>query len=366
MTRIPVAVLGATGMVGQRLLQLLDTHPWFEPAFLGASEQSAGDSLASQGRWRLPGPVPAAARLAVRSLAEPFDCPLAFSALPADVALSVEARLADAGTAVCSNASAHRLVPDVPLLIPEVNPDQASLIESQRRRRGSAGFIATNPNCSTAQLVLALKPLHDAFGLEEVTVTTLQAVSGAGYPGQPALDVLDNVIPHIAGEEEKLEREPCKLLGDLPAGLLREAEIRISAQCNRVAVSDGHLACVTVRFRSKPAPADVYRAWREFRGAPDVATLPSSPPRPLQVHLAADRPQPRLDRDNGGGMTVAVGRLQPSPLGGFKFVVLGHNTVRGAAGAALHNAELLLARGWLAGRPGQLQPGRMAIAEACS
>ena len=352
MSRIPVAVLGATGMVGQRLLQLLDVHPWFEPAFLGASVQSAGKPLAESGRWLLPEPVPASARLELRPLDAPFDCPLVFSALPSDVAGTVEERLAAEGKAVCSNAAAHRLAPEVPLLIPEVNPDQTALIELQRRRRGGAGLIVTNPNCSTVQVVLALKPLHDAFGLAEVAVTTLQALSGAGYPGLPAMDVLDNVIPFIAGEEAKLEREPLKLLGEVRDGRLREAEIRISAQCNRVAVRDGHLACLTVRLRSPASLDEVGRLWQEFRGALEARNLPSTPPRPVRVHSAADRPQPRLDRDAGGGMAVSVGRLQSSPLGGLKCVVLGHNTVRGAAGAAIHNAELLLEQGWLRGPGG--------------
>jgi aspartate-semialdehyde dehydrogenase len=295
----------------------------------------------------LPEPMPAAAAgLTVGSLRPGDAASLVFSALPSDVAGPVEEAFADAGCAVVTNAAAHRLDPDVPLLIPEVNPGHAALVERQRARRGGPGFIAAHANCSTAQLALALRPLHDAFGLEKVAVTTLQAVSGAGYPGMPSLDILGNVVPFISGEEDKLEREPRKLLGTLGPGGVADAPFTVSAQCNRVPVADGHTACVSLAFARECGPDEVDAALAEFRARPDVADLPSSPSPPIEVRREPDRPQPARDRDAGNGMAVSVGRIRRCPLFHVKLVILGHNTVRGAAGGAIHLAELLAAQGY--------------------
>jgi aspartate-semialdehyde dehydrogenase len=261
----------------------------------------------------------------------------------------VELAFASAGYAVSSNAAAHRMAADVPLLIPEVNAGHAALVERQRRDRSwGRGCIVTNPNCSATQLALALKPLHDAFGLRRVSVTTLQALSGAGYPGVPSLESLDNVIPFIGGEEEKLESEPCKLLGELVDGTVRPAPILLSAQCHRVGVRDGHLEAISVEFcRDGVTPREAAEALEAFRGMASMPRLPSAPERPIRVRTEQDRPQPVLDRDEGNGMTVVVGRIRPCPVLGLKFELLGHNTVRGAAGAAILNAELLVAMGYL-------------------
>jgi aspartate-semialdehyde dehydrogenase len=348
MNRIPAGILGATGMVGQRFVQLLADHPWFKVTSLAASDTSAGRPYAEACRWVLPTPMPEAVRdLMVQSLDEAPDCPLVFSALPSDVAGPVEEHLADSGLVVCTNASAHRLDPDVPLLIPEVNSQHTALIESQRRRRGGQGFVVASANCSATQLALALKPLHDTFGLRQVAVVTMQAVSGAGYPGLPALDILGNVIPFIAGEEQKLESEPVKILGQLQDGRIVNASFTVSAQCNRVSVRDGHTECVSVQLERRASLKDVVAAWEEFTAAGEVAGLPSSPAAPILVRQEDDRPQPIRDRDAGRGMCVTVGRARPCAVLDFKFVLLGHNTLRGAAGGSIHNAELLVAQGWV-------------------
>jgi aspartate-semialdehyde dehydrogenase len=347
-SKIPVAVLGATGAVGQRFVQLLADHPWFELAAVAASDQSAGRPYGDACRWMLSEPMPAAAAgLTVRPLRHDGAVPLVFSALPADVAGPVEDAFAGAGCAVVTNAAAHRRDPDVPLLIPEVNPGHAALVERQRARRGGPGFIAAHANCSTAQVALALRPLHDAFGLERVAVTTLQAVSGAGYPGLPALDILGNVIPFIPGEEDKLEREPRKLLGELGPGGVADAPFAISAQCNRVPVADGHTACVSLAFARETRLEEVAEALASFRAGPEIAALPSSPDPPLVLRTEPDRPQPARDRNAGGGMAVSVGRIRRCPLFHVKMVILGHNTLRGAAGGAIHLAELLTAQGYI-------------------
>jgi aspartate-semialdehyde dehydrogenase len=272
---------------------------------------------------------------------------IVFASLPSAVAAQVEGRFAEAGYAVCSNASAHRMTPDVPLLIPEVNADHTALIEVQRRRRGWAGGIVTSANCSTTQLVLMLKPLHDAFGLRQVYVTTLQAVSGAGYPGVPVLDILGNVVPYIGGEEEKVEQEPLKMLGTLEGEAIAAAAFAVSAQCNRVPVRDGHMECVSVAFERTPSVETLREALATFRGRGEVADLPSTPRHPIVVRDEPDRPQPLLDRGAGGGNAVTVGRIRPCSLFDYKMVLLGHNTLRGAAGGAIHNAELLVAQGWV-------------------
>ncbi len=353
--RIPVAVLGATGMVGQRFLALLADHPWFEVRVVAGSERSQQQCYGDAVAWRLPSAPPAEVlRLPVVAPDALFDAQVVFSALPASVANSVEPLLAARGHVVFSNASSHRMADDVPLLIPEVNPDHLNLIALQRTRRDWPGMLITNPNCSTIQIALALKPLADAFGIRQVQATTLQAISGAGYPGVASYDILDNVIPYISQEEEKIERETRKILGAYQDGKSAPAAITLSAQCTRVAVREGHLACVSVELaRDGISTADLIEAWRAFCPEPQERGLPSAPNPPVVVREEPDRPQPLHDRDAGCGMAITVGRVRPCPILGHKFIVLGHNTIRGAAGASVLNAELLLARGWLAedGRP---------------
>jgi aspartate-semialdehyde dehydrogenase len=348
MNKISVGILGATGTVGQRFIQLLADHPWFEITALAASDRSAGQRYAESCRWLLPTPMPDAVRdMLVRPLAPRLDCRLVFSALPSKVASAVEKEFATAGYLVCSNAASHRLDADVPLLIPEVNPDHTQLIDVQRRGHGWQGLIVASANCTTTQLALALKPLHDAFGLRKLSVVTLQAISGAGYPGVPAADIMGNVVPYIPGEEEKVERETLKLLGKLENGRVTNAPFLISAQCNRVPVYDGHTECVSVEFKNKPDIDGVIAALKGFRGSVEVANLPSSPAQPIVVHEEPDRPQPLRDRDVGNGMSISVGRVRSCPVFDARFVVLGHNTLRGAAGGAIHNAELLVTQGWI-------------------
>lgn len=349
MDKIHVGILGATGMVGQRFIQLLANHPWFEITAVAASARSVGQRYGDACHWLLTTPMPErVAELTVGPVEPGLDCRLVFSSLPSNVAADVEGQFARAGYAVCSNASAHRMDQDVPLLIPEVNADHVALLAAQQARRGWRGWIATSANCSSTQLVLALKPLHDAFGVRSLHVTTLQAVSGAGYPGVPSLDILGNVVPYISGEEAKMESEPRKMLGTLHNGQVSEAPIAISAQCNRVPVHDGHTECVSLCFERKPEQAEVVEALSSFRGPRVVYDLPSTPAVPIVVRNEPDRPQPVLDRDAGGGYTVSVGRIRPCPLLDYRLVVLGHNTLRGAAGGAIHNAELLVAEKWLA------------------
>ncbi len=348
MSRIKVGVLGATGMVGQRFVQLLAAHPWFELVALAASDRSMGQSYGDACRWILDTPMPESVHGMVIQPCQPaLECRVVFSALPADIAGSVEEAFALAGYVVSSNASSHRCAPDVPLMVPEVNPDHLGLLPLQRQRRGWPGLLVTNPNCSTTHLVLALKPLWEAFGLRRVLVTTMQAVSGAGYPGVPSLDILDNILPYIAGEEEKVEWEPRKLLGRFDGEGVELADLQLSAHCNRVAVTDSHVECISLEL-ARPASLDQVRdALASFRALPQELGLPSAPPRPVLVRREPDRPQPRRDRMAGGGMATVVGRLRPCPLMGYKFIVLGHNTVRGAAGGAILNAELLSAQGYL-------------------
>ncbi len=346
--KIPVGILGATGVVGQRFVQLLEHHPWFEVAWLAASERSAGQVYGEAARWRLKTPVPENVAAMTVSAAQAEGAPrVIFAALDAAIAADLEPRFAEAGCAVISNSSTFRMREDVPLVIPEVNPEHVKLLECQPWRRKSGGFIVTNSNCSAMGLVVALAPLQQRFGLETVLAVTMQAVSGAGYPGVPALDILGNVIPYIAKEEEKMEAETCKMLGRLNGTRVEDAGFVISAQCNRVAVEDGHLESVSVRLKQAAKAEELIAAWKEFRGEPDVRNLPSAPELPLVYDAAPDRPQPRLDAERGKGMTVSVGRLRPCPAMGWKFTVLSHNTIRGAAGAAVLNAEFLKARGYL-------------------
>ena len=346
--KIAVGILGATGVVGQRFIQMLEHHPWFEVTWLAASDRSAGQPYGDAARWRLKTPIPERVRAMTVSNAVPDGAPhIIFAALDAGIAREMEPQFAAAGCAVVSNSSAFRMQRDVPLIIPEVNADHLSLIDKQNWHKQSGGYIVTNPNCSAIGLVVALAPLHRKFGVESLFVTTMQAVSGAGYPGVASLDILGNVIPFIPKEEEKLEAETKKLLGDLRNGAVKDAEFKISAQCNRVAVEDGHTESVSVKLR-KPASADeILEAWSSFRARPQEISLPTAPEQPVIFNAGTDRPQPRLDVNRGGGMSAVVGRLRPCGLLDWKFTVLSHNTIRGAAGAALLNAELLKHEGYL-------------------
>jgi len=342
--KIPVSVLGATGTVGQKLIRLLADHPWFEVAAVAASSASAGRRYGEVVRWREPVALPERiAALTVQECAPPLAGPIAFSALDADVAGPIEQAFAAAGAHVVTNSRNHRMDADVPLLIPEANLDHLALVDRQHEGRGWPGAILANPNCSTAALALALAPLHRAFGIEKLFVSTMQAVSGAGYPGVASLDILGNVVPHIGGEEEKIERESRKILGTLgPAGV-EPAEFAVSAHTNRVATLEGHLETVSVGFRRRVTPEEAVAALRGFRADPRVACLPSSPDPPVEVETRPDRPQPRLDLERGGGMAVTVGRVRPCPILDLRLVLLGHNTIRGAAGQAVQIAELLAA-----------------------
>ncbi len=344
--KIPVSVLGATGTVGQKFVRLLAEHPWFELAAVAASAASAGKRYGEVVRWREQTPLPERiGALTVRECAPPLPGPIVFSALDAEVAGPIEQAFARAGAYVVTNTRNHRMDADVPLLVPEANADHLVLVDRQRAARGWSGAILANPNCSTAGLVLALAPLHRAFGIEKLFVSTMQAVSGAGHPGVASLDILGNVIPHIAGEEEKMERESRKILGTLGTAGVESAGFLLSAHTNRVAVLDGHLETVSVGFGRRVTPDDAIAALREFAPSPCVAELPSSPRPPVEVELRADRPQPRLDLERGRGMAVTVGRVRPCPILDIRLVLLGHNTIRGAAGQAVQIAELLVADG---------------------
>jgi len=347
--KLEVGILGATGMVGQRLVSLLESHPWFEVTWLGASDRSAGKVYAEACNWRLRDPMPAGARqLMVQDCVPDDKAPqLLFASLDGKVAGEVEGAFARAGHAVVSNSSHYRMHPDVPLVIPEVNADHLALIARQRRERGWSGMIVTNPNCTAIGLVMSLRPLATTFGLAQVIMTSMQAVSGAGYPGVPTLDILGNVIPYIGGEEEKVEAETRKLLGILTDGQVEPGDFAVSAHCNRVMVEDGHTETVSVSLRTKASVDDLLAAWRDFRAAPEVRELPSAPRRPIVLREEADRPQPKFDVNAEGGMAAVIGRVRPCPVLEFKYVVLSHNTVRGAAGAAILNGELMKAEGYL-------------------
>lgn len=346
MNKKPVAVLGATGAVGQRFIQLLEGHPWFEVAEVAASDRSAGKPYREAATWRLDTGMPAAvADLVVRTVEGPFRSRLLFSGLDSSVAGEAEEALARQGHVVVSNARNHRMDADVPLLIPEVNPDHLAAVEAQRARmRG--GCIVTNPNCSVVGLAMALAPLHRAFGLESAAVATLQALSGAGYPGVASLDATDNVIPYIGGgEEEKIESEPRKILGRFDGGRFVDADFALSASVHRVPVTDGHTMAAFLRLRRRVTPEEACAALAGFRGEPQERRLPSAPERPIHVLDSADRPQPRLDRGRERGMAVSVGRVRPDAVFDLRLEALVHNTIRGAAGAAILNAELMHARG---------------------
>lgn len=347
--RIDVAVLGATGVVGQRFVRRLAQHPRFRLVQVAASERSVGKRFDQACAWRLDGPAYAglAAAELLPCTPEAVRAPLVFSALDAGPALEIEARFAAAGALVFSNASAYRMEADVPLLVPEVNPEHLELLAVQRRGRGWRGGIITNPNCTTTVLVLALKPLDAAFGIEAVNMVSMQAISGAGYPGVASLDILGNVVPFIRGEEPKVEAETGKLLGALRDGAIAVHSAPVSAACHRVPVQEGHTLAVSVKLRGNPSPEAVAEALRAWQPEPQRLNLHSAPRPAVIVHSAEDRPQPRCDVEVDGGMPVQVGRIRPCPLLGIKFTVLGHNTERGAAGGSLLNAELALARGVL-------------------
>ena len=346
--KIPIGILGATGVVGQRFIQMLEHHPWFAVAWLAASDRSEGKPYADAARWRLKTQIPPAVAKMKVSPATPDGAPkIIFAALDSAIAAELEPRFAEAGCAVVSNSSALRMQEDVPLVIPDVNSGHIKLIDIQGWRKKSGGYVVTNPNCSAIGLVLALAPLHQKFGLETVMAVTMQAVSGAGYPGVASLDILGNVIPFIKNEEEKMEEETKKLLGQLNGSKVIPGPFAMSAQCNRVAVEDGHTESIAIRLKKKAKPEEIIEAWNSYRSEPQTLKLPSAPERPVVYVEASDRPQPRFDVDMGAGMTTTVGRLRPCSVLDWKFTVLSHNTIRGAAGAAVLNAELLKAKGYL-------------------
>jgi aspartate-semialdehyde dehydrogenase len=345
--KYPIGILGATGMVGQRYIQLLENHPWFEIAWLAASDRSSGKTYGEAAKWRLDSPLPERIAQMTVAPAEPEGAPrIVFASVDAAFARELEPRFADAGCYVVSNSSAFRMAPNVPLVIPEINAGHLHLIEEQSSRKQSGGYMVTNPNCSTIGLVIALKPLEERFGIEQIFVTTMQAVSGAGYPGVPSMEILGNVVPYIGSEEQKMEEETLKLLGKLEGHAVTPLAARISACCNRVPVEDGHTECVSIKL-AKPATHDqILDAWAEFRPLAGQE-LPSAPAQPIEWAPGVDRPQPRLDRNRGRGMAVTVGRLRPCNLLDWKFTILSHNTIRGAAGATILNAELLASLGKL-------------------
>jgi aspartate-semialdehyde dehydrogenase len=349
-TKHNVGILGATGMVGQRFIQLLENHPWFQVTWMAASDRSSGKRYAEAVRWKLDTSIPSSIADLPVSPAAPENAPeIIFAALDADIARELEPKFAAAGCAIISNSSAFRMQADIPLVIPEVNADHLALISQQNWNTAGQkkhGYIVTNPNCSAIGLVLALKPLVARFGLRSVFVSTMQAVSGAGYPGVASLDILGNVVPFIRNEEEKLEAETRRLLGRREQDRVAPLDVRISAHCNRVAVEDGHTASVSIELERKPTREEILAAWREFQPLREH-NLPTAPEQPVEYDAAEDRPQPRLDRMRGRGMAVTVGRLRDCSLLDWKFTVLSHNTIRGAAGAALLNAELLASQGRL-------------------
>jgi aspartate-semialdehyde dehydrogenase len=346
--KIPIGILGATGVVGQRFIQMLEHHPWFEVAWLAASDRSEGKIYSEAARWRLKTPIPANIAKMKVSPATPEGAPkIIFAALDSAIAAELEPKFAEAGCAVVSNSSALRMQEDVPLVIPEVNSGHIKLIDIQAWRKKSGGYVVTNPNCSAIGLVLALAPLQQKFGLEIVMAVTMQAVSGAGYPGVASLDILGNVIPFIKNEEEKMEEETRKLLGQVNGSKVISADFAMSAQCNRVAVEDGHTESISIRLKKKAKPEEIIAAWNSYTAEPQALKLPSAPEKPVVYVEANDRPQPRFDIDLGNGMTTVVGRLRPCGVLDWKFTVLSHNTIRGAAGAAVLNAELLKAKGYL-------------------
>ena len=350
-TKYPIGILGATGMVGQRFIQLLENHPWFEIAWLAASDRSSGKPYSDAAKWRLDTPLPERLARMILSPAEPAGAPkIIFASVDSDIAREIEPRFAAAGCAVISNSSAFRMHPTVPLVIPEVNADHLHLIEEQTWRKESGGYMVTNSNCTVMGPVLALKPIMDRFGVEQIFATSMQAVSGAGYPGVASMDILDNVVPYISKEEEKMEEELLKLLGKLEGHAVKPLPARMSASCNRVPVVDGHTVSMSIKLTKPATREELLAAWADFRPLARQH-LPMAPDQPIEFAPQEDRPQPRLDRNRGRGMGVTVGRLRPCGLLDWKFTVLSHNTIRGAAGAAILNAELLKVLGKLDPQP---------------
>lgn len=345
MKKIPVGILGATGMVGQKFIELLSIHPWFEIVSLAASDRSVGKRYEDAMKWSMPTSLPQkVAEMSVVPCFPDLPCKVVFSGLDSSVAGEIEKNFAKAGYKVISNSSNHRMDSDVPLLIPEINGDHLELLSHQGLGQGG---IVTNPNCSVIGICMALKPLLDQWGLEAVSVVTLQALSGAGYPGIPSMDILDNVIPYISGEEAKVETEPLKIFGTCEKNKIIPYSLHLSAQCTRVSVADGHLACVSIKLKKKATKSEIITSWREFKGEPQILGLPTAPKAPI-VYLEDERhPQPKLHRYLEGGMAVSVGRLRECPLFDWKFIILSHNTIRGAAGCAILNAELMTKKGFL-------------------
>ena len=344
-SKLPIGILGATGMVGQRYIQLLENHPWFEVAWIAASDRSSGKTYGEAAKWRLDTPLPDRIARMILSPAEPEGAPkIIFASVDAAFARELEPKFAGAGCAVVSNSSAFRMAPNVPLVLPEVNADHLHLIEEQSWRKESGGYIVTNSNCTVMGPVLALAPLQERFGIEQIFATSMQAISGAGYPGVASMDIMDNVVPYIPNEEEKMEEELLKLLGKLDGHVVKPLDARISASCNRVPVVDGHTVCVSIKLGKPATKEEILAAWAGFRPLA-LQHLPTAPDQPVQWSAQNDRPQPRLDRNRGNGMAVTVGRLRPCGLLDWKFVVLSHNTIRGAAGATILNAELLRSLG---------------------
>ena len=347
MKKIEVGILGATGMVGQHFIKFLDGHPLFELTWLGASERSAGKRYTDAAKWHLGGGAPESAAKLIVEEAKPGNAPkLLFSAMDASVATEIEQAFAQAGHAVVSNSKNHRMDRDVPLIVPEINPDHLKLVPGQQKLRGWKGQIVTNPNCSTIVLTMGLAPLKQ-FGITRVIVTTLQAISGAGYPGVPSMDIMGNVVPFIGGEEEKMQQETQKIMGDFAGDHIAPLAARVSAHCNRVPVVDGHTVCVSLEFSSSPSEAELRHAFDSYRSVPQERGLPSAPKHPVIYMHEADRPQPRKDVERERGMAAFIGRLRPCAVFDWKFIALGHNTVRGAAGAAVLNAELMHSEGLL-------------------
>jgi aspartate-semialdehyde dehydrogenase len=345
-TRIEVGILGATGMVGQHFIRFLQGHPWFDLTWLGASDRSAGKKYGDAMTWHL-GVVPETVAGITVDECKPGNAPrLLFSSMDASVATEIEQAFAHAGHIVVSNSRNHRMESDVPLLVPEINPDHLKLVPGQQRARGWKGQIVTNPNCSTIVLTMALGPLKQ-FGITKIIATTLQAISGAGYPGVASMDIVGNVVPFIGNEEEKMQQETQKILGEFRGGHIEPLAAKVSAHCNRVAVVDGHTVTVSVEFSAKPTEADVLHAIQNFRGVPQQRQLPSAPPNPVIYMHEANRPQPRKDAERERGMAAFVGRLRACPVLDYKFVAMAHNTIRGAAGAAVLNAELMHSEGML-------------------
>lgn len=355
MKKISVGILGATGMVGQKFVELLSSHPWFEIVALAASDRSIGKRYGEAMKWSMPTPLPQKiADMPVITCSPNLPCQVVFSGLDSRVAGEIEENFAKCGYKVISNSSNHRMDPAVPLLVPEINSEHLKLIHHQHFGQGA---IITNPNCSVIGMTMALKPLLDKWGIEIVNVVTLQALSGAGYPGVPSMDILDNVIPYISGEEAKIEKEPLKIMGTFHENETKIVPypMHLSAQCTRVSVADGHLACVSVKFKKKAKANEIIAAWQEFKGEPQRLKLPTAPKHPL-IYLEDERhPQPKLHRTLEGGMAVSIGRLRECPLFDWKFIILSHNTIRGAAGCAILNAELMAKKGYLGMNEGGIQ-----------